>query len=233
MIFASLLASLGAFLFGLDIGYIAPILECWSFKRDVAQLPDWEALQIENGREVVERPTGSRMGVSPNGDPFLDGFKRNPKSNHLAREVSHKTLFWVCLKRRGDMGNKPWQKWCLEAMCKANWLHASTMPSAPCTVFLFLGKQPSPRSTSCSCLDLPIGQSINWGDYGTGKFEATGPSMRPTSSISPKCGAQTERNEAIPLGHARWWLFPPGFMGPRVRPKPFPHRSVPQTGCLF
>ncbi|CAJ1384441.1 unnamed protein product [Effrenium voratum] len=42
VIFASLLASLGAFLFGLDIGYIAPILECWSFKRDVAQLPDWE-----------------------------------------------------------------------------------------------------------------------------------------------------------------------------------------------
>ena len=25
---------------GLDIGYIAPILECWSFKRDVAHLDD-------------------------------------------------------------------------------------------------------------------------------------------------------------------------------------------------
>ncbi|CAK0877512.1 unnamed protein product [Prorocentrum cordatum] len=39
--FASVLSSLGAFLFGLDIGYIAPILECASFKRDVAHLRDW------------------------------------------------------------------------------------------------------------------------------------------------------------------------------------------------
>lgn len=39
--FAALVASMGAFLFGLDIGYIAPILECTSFKRDVAHLPDW------------------------------------------------------------------------------------------------------------------------------------------------------------------------------------------------
>mmetsp|Transcript_39207 Transcript_39207/g.73112 ORF Transcript_39207/g.73112 Transcript_39207/m.73112 type:complete len:487 (-) Transcript_39207:131-1591(-) len=38
---ASLVASLGAFLFGLDIGYIAPILECASFKRDVGHLPDF------------------------------------------------------------------------------------------------------------------------------------------------------------------------------------------------
>jgi len=36
-----ILASLGAFLFGLDIGYIAPILECASFKRDVAHMPNW------------------------------------------------------------------------------------------------------------------------------------------------------------------------------------------------
>ena len=34
-------SSLGAFLFGLDIGYIAPILECASFMRDVAYLEDW------------------------------------------------------------------------------------------------------------------------------------------------------------------------------------------------
>lgn len=40
--FAALVASMGAFLFGLDIGYIAPIMECASFKRDVAHLPDWE-----------------------------------------------------------------------------------------------------------------------------------------------------------------------------------------------
>lgn len=40
VICAALLSSLGAFLFGLDIGYIAPILECWSFKRDVAHLDD-------------------------------------------------------------------------------------------------------------------------------------------------------------------------------------------------
>jgi sugar porter (SP) family MFS transporter len=39
---AALLSSLGAFLFGLDIGYIAPILEHAEFKRDVAHLPDWE-----------------------------------------------------------------------------------------------------------------------------------------------------------------------------------------------
>ncbi|CAE7379274.1 ecdD [Symbiodinium natans] len=38
---AALVASLGAFLFGLDIGYIAPILECGSFKRDVGHLSDW------------------------------------------------------------------------------------------------------------------------------------------------------------------------------------------------
>eukprot|EP00438_Fugacium_kawagutii_P024269 Skav206663 [mRNA] locus=scaffold56:77510:78187:+ [translate_table: standard] len=37
---AALLSSLGAFLFGLSIGYIAPILECWSFKRDVVHLTD-------------------------------------------------------------------------------------------------------------------------------------------------------------------------------------------------
>jgi len=38
---AAFVASLGAFLFGLDIGYIAPILECASFKRDVAHLSNW------------------------------------------------------------------------------------------------------------------------------------------------------------------------------------------------
>ena len=40
VICASLLSSLGAFLFGLDIGYIAPILECEAFKRDVIHLED-------------------------------------------------------------------------------------------------------------------------------------------------------------------------------------------------
>lgn len=35
------MASLGAFLFGLDIGYIAPILDCASFKRDVAHMTNW------------------------------------------------------------------------------------------------------------------------------------------------------------------------------------------------
>eukprot|EP00931_Biecheleriopsis_adriatica_P040608 TRINITY_DN23272_c0_g1_i1.p1 TRINITY_DN23272_c0_g1~~TRINITY_DN23272_c0_g1_i1.p1 ORF type:complete len:513 (+),score=120.21 TRINITY_DN23272_c0_g1_i1:75-1613(+) len=39
---AALVASLGAFLFGLDIGYIAPILECPSFKRDVGHLRNWQ-----------------------------------------------------------------------------------------------------------------------------------------------------------------------------------------------
>ena len=49
VIFASVLASLGAFLFGLDIGYIAPILECRSFKRDVAHLADWEESKVPSG----------------------------------------------------------------------------------------------------------------------------------------------------------------------------------------
>mmetsp|Transcript_56151 Transcript_56151/g.99995 ORF Transcript_56151/g.99995 Transcript_56151/m.99995 type:complete len:495 (-) Transcript_56151:46-1530(-) len=40
---AALVASLGAFLFGLDIGYIAPILESASFKRDVAHLENWSS----------------------------------------------------------------------------------------------------------------------------------------------------------------------------------------------
>eukprot|EP00434_Breviolum_minutum_P025398 symbB.v1.2.022439.t1/scaffold1940.1/size95532/5 len=37
----AVLSAFGALLFGLDIGYIAPILECASFKRDVAHLSDW------------------------------------------------------------------------------------------------------------------------------------------------------------------------------------------------
>lgn len=39
---AAVLSSVGALLFGLDIGYIAPILECASFKRDVAHLENWQ-----------------------------------------------------------------------------------------------------------------------------------------------------------------------------------------------
>lgn len=35
-------SALGSFLFGLDIGYIAPILECKSFKRDVGHLDNWD-----------------------------------------------------------------------------------------------------------------------------------------------------------------------------------------------
>lgn len=42
----ALFSALGAFLFGLDIGYIAPILECESFKRDVAHLPDAATAEI-------------------------------------------------------------------------------------------------------------------------------------------------------------------------------------------
>lgn len=36
------ISAVGSLLFGFDIGYIAPILECASFKRDVAHLVDWE-----------------------------------------------------------------------------------------------------------------------------------------------------------------------------------------------
>ncbi|CAE7554604.1 ecdD [Symbiodinium pilosum] len=39
----AILSAFGALLFGLDIGYIAPILECASFKRDVAHLADWHS----------------------------------------------------------------------------------------------------------------------------------------------------------------------------------------------
>lgn len=38
----AVISAVGSLLFGLDIGYIAPILECASFKRDVAHLEDWE-----------------------------------------------------------------------------------------------------------------------------------------------------------------------------------------------
>lgn len=38
----ALFSGLGAFLFGLDIGYIASILACPSFKRDVGRLPNWK-----------------------------------------------------------------------------------------------------------------------------------------------------------------------------------------------
>lgn len=41
-IFIALISAVGSLLFGLDIGYIAPILECASFKRDVAHLTDWD-----------------------------------------------------------------------------------------------------------------------------------------------------------------------------------------------
>jgi len=43
-VFAALVASMGAFLFGLDIGYIAPILECASFKRDVVHIEAWQRI---------------------------------------------------------------------------------------------------------------------------------------------------------------------------------------------
>lgn len=42
--FSALLSALGALLFGLDIGYIAPILGCPSFNRDVAHLSEGETL---------------------------------------------------------------------------------------------------------------------------------------------------------------------------------------------
>lgn len=41
-ILSAFVASIAGFLFGLDIGYIGPILECASFKRDVAHLPTWD-----------------------------------------------------------------------------------------------------------------------------------------------------------------------------------------------
>lgn len=39
----AVLSAFGSLLFGLDIGYIAPILECESFKRDVAHVKNWNS----------------------------------------------------------------------------------------------------------------------------------------------------------------------------------------------
>mmetsp|Transcript_10766 Transcript_10766/g.20061 ORF Transcript_10766/g.20061 Transcript_10766/m.20061 type:complete len:501 (+) Transcript_10766:81-1583(+) len=48
----SVFSALGAFLFGLDIGYIASILECGPFKRDVAHLTDWNDPKSQIDGEV-------------------------------------------------------------------------------------------------------------------------------------------------------------------------------------
>ena len=56
---AALVASLGAFLFGLDIGYIAPILECPSFKRDVGHLSDWR----NKGSQIASAEAGFIVAI--------------------------------------------------------------------------------------------------------------------------------------------------------------------------
>lgn len=56
---AALIASVGAFLFGLDIGYIAPILECASFKRDVAHIPNW----ADKNSRIAAGTTGFMVGI--------------------------------------------------------------------------------------------------------------------------------------------------------------------------
>ncbi|OLP99696.1 putative glucose transporter rco-3 [Symbiodinium microadriaticum] len=78
----AVLSALGALLFGLDIGYIAPILECASFKRDVAHMADWQ-----NPRSKIDDYTsGFIVGVFSLGcvvsslpllsSYFLDGWGR-------------------------------------------------------------------------------------------------------------------------------------------------------------
>lgn len=42
VVLACFVAAIGAFMFGLDVGYIGSVLEAKEFKRDVAHLPDWE-----------------------------------------------------------------------------------------------------------------------------------------------------------------------------------------------
>lgn len=59
VICAAALSALGAFLFGLDIGYIAPILECESFKRDVAHLKDWR----DPHSEIPSATVGFIVGI--------------------------------------------------------------------------------------------------------------------------------------------------------------------------
>jgi len=59
VICAAALSAVGAFLFGLDIGYIAPILECASFKRDVAHLKNWE----DPRSEIPSATVGFIVGI--------------------------------------------------------------------------------------------------------------------------------------------------------------------------
>jgi|Transcript_15901 sugar porter (SP) family MFS transporter len=55
----SLVSALGSFLFGLDIGYIASILECPSFKRDVGHLDAWQ----DPHSRIAGATTGFIVGV--------------------------------------------------------------------------------------------------------------------------------------------------------------------------
>eukprot|EP00439_Symbiodinium_sp_Y106_P062725 s2466_g9.t1 len=90
---ASVLSSLGAFLFGLDIGYIAPILECESFKHDVAKLENWWDPQSKIHSETA----GFIVGVfsigcicvsfPPVSSYFLDAWGRTPEK-HEGRLLS-------------------------------------------------------------------------------------------------------------------------------------------------
>eukprot|EP00930_Biecheleria_cincta_P024424 TRINITY_DN17483_c0_g1_i1.p1 TRINITY_DN17483_c0_g1~~TRINITY_DN17483_c0_g1_i1.p1 ORF type:complete len:491 (+),score=83.43 TRINITY_DN17483_c0_g1_i1:114-1586(+) len=55
----AVLSALGSLLFGLDIGYIAPILECASFKRDVAHLEDWAS----SSSKIPDATQGFIVGI--------------------------------------------------------------------------------------------------------------------------------------------------------------------------
>jgi len=73
--FVAVFSALGAFLFGLDIGYIAPILECASFKRDVAHLPNWH----EPLSQIPDATVGFIVGVFSIGciftsSPLVSGY---------------------------------------------------------------------------------------------------------------------------------------------------------------
>eukprot|EP00931_Biecheleriopsis_adriatica_P018561 TRINITY_DN12971_c0_g1_i1.p1 TRINITY_DN12971_c0_g1~~TRINITY_DN12971_c0_g1_i1.p1 ORF type:complete len:519 (-),score=95.48 TRINITY_DN12971_c0_g1_i1:67-1623(-) len=76
------LSSLGAFLFGLDIGYIGPILECQSFKRDVIHLPDWQSPSSKISSATVGFIVGvfsigcMVMSFPPISSYFLDSWGR-------------------------------------------------------------------------------------------------------------------------------------------------------------
>mmetsp|Transcript_43537 Transcript_43537/g.110840 ORF Transcript_43537/g.110840 Transcript_43537/m.110840 type:complete len:510 (+) Transcript_43537:104-1633(+) len=78
-------SAIGSFLFGMDMGYIGPIIEDSNFKRDVAHLPDWD----EPGSEIDSATSGFIVSIFALGCvfssfPLVSGFFLD----RLGRKVS-------------------------------------------------------------------------------------------------------------------------------------------------